>query len=126
MKYVLSILIIFCIITWGAYSFLNKPSANTDSIKNTSISSSLLKAIETTASSAPTDNWIEKTTYLILSKANNINPDALKTSLIAYQKAREQGLDNKEILTIIDYSKPSFQRRLWVIDLKTGNVLFNT
>jgi hypothetical protein len=125
MKYVLSILIIFFLILWGAYSFLKKPSSNTDSIKTT-VSTASVATTETTDSLPPNNNWVDKTTQLILAKATNINPDALKISLTAYQKARKQGFDDKEILTIIDYSKPSSQRRLWVIDLKTGNVLFNT
>lgn len=127
MKYVLSILIIFCVIGWGAYSFFKKPASNVNSINTTISSSTLTSAItDTLVLSDSANHWIEKTTQLILAKANNINPDALKISLTAYQKARQQGLDDKEILTIIDYSKPSSQRRLWVIDLKTGNVLFNT
>ncbi|MBV8803162.1 MAG: murein L,D-transpeptidase catalytic domain family protein, partial [Gammaproteobacteria bacterium] len=123
MKYVLSILIIFCFSVWGIYSLTTKPASTIDPIK-IAVSSSPLVTPETI--NPPTTSWLEQTTHLILSKANNINPEALKISLTAYQKAREQGLDDKEILTIIDYSKPSSQRRLWVIDLKTGNVLFNT
>ncbi len=35
-------------------------------------------------------------------------------------------LKNTQILTIVDYSKPSSQKRLFVIDMSNGQVLFNT
>jgi len=50
----------------------------------------------------------------------------IKVGLTAYQKARKQGLDGKELLTIIDYSKSSRDRRLLVFDMKSQKVLFNT
>lgn len=71
-------------------------------------------------------NWIRNEMALIEPQADNLDPTVLKLSLKAYLKAREEGLDQKEMLTIIDYSKPSTERRLWVIDLKDGKVLFNT
>lgn len=58
-------------------------------------------------------------------KAPSLNPEALKLGLKAYHKAREQGLDNKQLLTIVDYSKPSTERRLYVFDMKQNNVLFH-
>lgn len=71
-------------------------------------------------------NWIKKEMKAISSQATNLDPAVLERSLVAYQKARAQGLDDKQMLTIIDYSKPSTERRLWVIDLKNDKVLFNT
>jgi hypothetical protein len=38
----------------------------------------------------------------------------------------ERRLKNDTILTIIDYSKPSTERRLWVIDIRNERILFNT
>ena len=73
-----------------------------------------------------TEGWVAEETRAINSQANNIDPNVLKLSLMAYLKARGEGLDNKEMLTLIDYSKPSSERRLWVFDLKNERVLFNT
>lgn len=70
--------------------------------------------------------WLNRETKTILAQANNINPKVLKLGLTAYLNARKQGLDNKQMLTIVDYSKPSNERRLWVVDLKNEKVLFNT
>jgi hypothetical protein len=39
---------------------------------------------------------------------------------------KEKGLVTKDILTLIDFSKSSNTKRLWVIDLTTNEVLFNT
>lgn len=70
--------------------------------------------------------WINKEVQIIQSQASNLNSSVLKLSLQAYVNARKKGLDSKQLLTIIDYSKPSNRRRLWVFDLKQNKVLFNT
>lgn len=70
--------------------------------------------------------WVKNEICIIDSQAGNLDPVVLKLSLIAYVKARQEGLDDKQILTIIDYRKPSYSKRLWVVDLKKGKVLFNT
>ncbi|EKD53820.1 MAG: hypothetical protein ACD_60C00149G0019 [uncultured bacterium] len=70
--------------------------------------------------------WLDTETKKINAKASNLDPAVLKVGLTAYENAREKGLDNKQLLTIIDYSKPSGKRRLWVVDMKTDKVLFNT
>ncbi len=56
-----------------------------------------------------------------------LSPKALQLGLEAYNKAQEEGLDNHQhILTIIDYTKPSTARRLWVFDLNNNSVILNT
>lgn len=72
-----------------------------------------------------TNAWIDQSIKSIDSQAS-IDPKILKLALNAYTKARHQGVVNKPILTIIDYSKPSTEKRLWVIDLRSDKVLFNT
>lgn len=54
-----------------------------------------------------------------------INPTALKLGMNAYKYAQEHGKVNKPYLTIVDLSMPSKERRLWVIDVKTNQVLAN-
>ena len=73
-----------------------------------------------------TQQWLAKQKKILWSAANNIDPKVLHLSLVAYMKARKEGLDNKQLLTVIDYSKPSTEKRLWVFDLKTGKTLFHT
>lgn len=76
--------------------------------------------------STGTSTWLAQQTRAINAQASNINPEVLRLSLTAYAQARRRGLDNKQLLTIIDYSKPSTERRLWVVDMRNDKVLFNT
>src|SRR5690606_4569779 len=43
-----------------------------------------------------------------------------------YRLKDDHALSDKEIITVIDFRKPSSQRRLWVIDLSTGEVKFHS
>jgi L,D-transpeptidase catalytic domain len=55
-----------------------------------------------------------------------LSPKVLAMALDAMACAKAKGASGSdELLTIIDYSLPSTQRRLWVLDLKHGDVLFN-
>jgi hypothetical protein len=103
MKYVLFIFTFLSITGWGPFSFLFGESNKVGS-----------------------KDWIAKEIKKINSQASNLDPAVLKIGLTAYAKAREKGIDEKQLLTVIDYSKPSNERRLWVIDLKNTKVLFNT
>ncbi len=52
---------------------------------------------------------------------------AYNYAMIGYNKLLQSGkLKNDETLTIIDFSLPSTAKRLFVIDLKLGTILFNT
>jgi hypothetical protein len=73
-----------------------------------------------------TKAWLEKEIRIIKSKANNIDVNVLRLSLTAYINARKKGMASKQLLTVIDYSRPSFEKRLWVFDLKNNRTLFNT
>ena len=74
-----------------------------------------------------TYTWYNRRIEAIHSQASNLNTSVLKLALKAYMKAHQSHIGgSKEILTIIDYSKPSTERRLWVIDLRSKRVLYNT
>jgi len=80
------------------------------------------------ASAAP----VEAAPWQGLTKVNpgdfadqGLRPEVLKLALTGYATAHAKGQVKKPILTVIDYSLPSDQRRLWTIDLTTGKVLFH-
>ncbi len=106
--FVLCTMTTLAIAGWGPFFFL---------------SNSAVKALHEAPGSK---EWIDKETKIILSQADNLDPLVLKSGLTAYVNAQKKGLDEKKLLTIVDYSKPSNERRLWVVDLKNNKVLFNT
>lgn len=59
-------------------------------------------------------------------QAQNIDTKVLRLGLVAYKNAKAQGIAKKDLLTVIDYSKPSTAKRLWVFDLKNSKTLYNT
>jgi hypothetical protein len=52
-------------------------------------------------------------------------PEVLDLALRAYECGRESGAVDGSLLTLIDYSLPSTERRLWVIDVPRRRVLFH-
>lgn len=60
----------------------------------------------------------------ILEKAEGLKPGVLARALAARARARKQGMGGKDILTVIDYALPSTRKRLWVVDLARGEILF--
>lgn len=54
------------------------------------------------------------------------NRPAFKTALQAQQEAFKSGVTKSPIMTVVDYSIPSDQPRLWVVDTKDNKVLMNT
>lgn len=105
MRNIVYIFAFLAIVGWGPFSFFSGEGEH---------------------ASFGTQSWMNNEIRTITAQASNLNPTVLKASLTAYLKAREQGLDHKQLLTVVDYSKPSTERRLWVIDLKNAKVLFNT
>ena len=55
-----------------------------------------------------------------------IDPKVFELALKAHQKAYREGLTKSKMLTVIDYSKPSTEKRFWVVDLNTDKVVFHT
>ena len=62
----------------------------------------------------------------LCSAAPRLNPEVLKLALTAYHHARDEGLDEQEILTIVDYTLPSNIPRLWTFDLHSNTVLYRS
>ena len=60
-------------------------------------------------------------------RAKQLKISMLQKALSAYERVRKRGIMvQKPVITVIDYSMPSSQKRLWVIDLTSGKILFNS
>lgn len=86
----------------------------------------LIIILLTAQSSAYARSVFSYTTLLQQLPSYHLAPHVFQLALDAYQKAKQQGLVQKPIVTVIDYSQPSTAKRLWVIDLLHKKVLFNT
>jgi hypothetical protein len=61
----------------------------------------------------------------LLKLAPRLSPPALEAGLTALRRLQATGTKvRSDVLTIIDYTKPSTERRLWVFDLVHTRVLF--
>ena len=54
------------------------------------------------------------------------NPQSFKEALKGFYLLKEKGLLHKDILTLVDFSLSSNIKRLWVIDLSTNTILYNS
>lgn len=77
------------------------------------------------AAPAPNTNNLDVDAMQLSKQAKNLSPQVINLAMIAYKNALKQGVTHKKLLTIVDYSKPSTERRLWVFDLAKGKLLFN-
>ena len=61
--------------------------------------------------------------------SNNFNLPSMASfeqAFEGFERLKEKGLVEKDILTIVDFSLSSNQKRLWVIDMTTHTVLFHS
>lgn len=63
---------------------------------------------------------------ILNTEAEGLNPNVIEKVLTTIKCARENNLASNNMLTIIDYSLPSSEKRLWVFDLEQGKLLFHT
>ena len=70
--------------------------------------------------------WVQKEVQILKSSAGNIDTNVLRLSLVAYLNANKKGYAHKPVLTVIDYSKPSYVKRMWVFDLRNNRTIYNT
>lgn len=59
-------------------------------------------------------------------KTQSLDPKVLRLALTAYDHAAQKGIVKKPYLTIIDYSKPSNEKRMWVVNLLKDSVMYHT
>jgi len=67
-----------------------------------------------------------KKAAILASRAPSLDPKVLELALSAHERAQAKGLVSKPVLTVIDYSKKSTEKRLWVFDLDKDKLLMET
>jgi hypothetical protein len=61
----------------------------------------------------------------LLEAAPTVRPEALRAALVSFESLRVKGAVTHPLLTLIDYSRPSTEKRLWVFDLSSEKLLFH-
>lgn len=70
---------------------------------------------------------LDATAKDIAAKTTNLKPKVVKLAIEAFYKAKQAGVAvKKPILTVIDYTLASTQKRLWVVDLEKKQVLYTS
>lgn len=99
-------------------------------MRKVTLLATLVIALSSSAFAATNTNQttsIDQTAKNIATKTKNLNPSVLKLAMTAFYNAYHKGIHPiKQILTVIDYSLPSTQKRLWVVDLAQEKVLFTS
>jgi hypothetical protein len=84
----------------------------------------VILAVSFFSSSAAVAQCYNEALYrMVLPLAKNINPKVLELAINAYYNARKKGLDDKGILTIVDYSLPSSEKRMWILNLNNQELV---
>lgn len=85
-----------------------------------------------TTTKKSTESTEKKVTNSVTNKVNNIHAKAknldkkvLELGVKAHQTAKSKKITKKNLISIIDFSKPSTEKRFWVIDLDSEKVLFH-
>ncbi len=76
----------------------------------------------------PTANYLSLTAIkeMLQKESKTLNIDVINKVLSTLQCASRYNIDHNNILTIIDYSLPSSEKRLWIFDLVNKKLLFHT
>ncbi len=66
----------------------------------------------------------DQAAYLAKQCHQQVSAPAIQHALKAYETAQAKGLVQKDYLTVVDFTKPSDQKRFCVINMKTKEVVF--
>jgi hypothetical protein len=95
-------------------SFTNLPN------KTTSLKISNATTVDTGSNSASIYSQLDANSFSLPSF------ECFSLALNGFQRLKEKGIVQKNILTLVDFSKSSNTKRLWVIDLNKNVILFQT
>lgn len=111
--------IILLVCTVGIYSFKSHPGSKPDAVINNSISKTKATSIH--------NGYVTALQEKLSRAGTKISDEILSLALMGFNKLNaQQQLSKDSILTIIDYTMSSKDKRLFVIDLKLQKLLFKS
>ncbi len=95
-------------------------------IKSKEIAAVTKTNLKSTTSNLSAFDKLVLSEYLDLDEKKFDKPEmeSFKAAFKGYYKLKEEGKLNKDLLTIIDFTKSSTERRMWVIDMKSNEILY--
>ncbi len=104
--------------TFSSAARVDKKNISFSNITSSHLSHSITSSLNSTISGL----------YNMLSLDSlGLSEEAFKEAIIGYENLRKSGtILNNTILSIVDFSLPSFKKRLFVLDMENGKLLFNT
>ena len=98
------------------------PAAGAEPAKATAAAPELIPETPAPAPEAPA----VRPTAAFAHGVPGLSPQAFTMALAAVSEARARGISGRDdLLTVIDYSLPSTEPRLWVLDLAHGKVIYH-
>src|SRR5690554_1928787 len=102
--------------------------------KSSTLKTRELAAVTYTSSSSAAESNLSVFDKMVLSEYLDLDEDnfakpeleSFKAAYKGYYKLKEEGKIKKDLLTIIDFTKSSTERRMWVIDMNNQEVLYQT
>ena len=117
MKNIICVFILICVA--GLYAIHSKPTKSpSNTYQNQSLDSILLSEI------TPDSTEAEKLFHAI-GLDGKLNFEAFDLAMLGYENMN-MSFKNKDIITVIDFSLPSTDKRMYVIDLKNKKLLYHT
>ena len=100
------------------------PTAGAEPAKATAAAPELIPETPAPAPEAPAVRPTATTAFA--HGVPGLSPQAFTMALAAVSEARARGISGRDdLLTVIDYSLPSTEPRLWVLDLAHGKVIYH-
>jgi hypothetical protein len=111
------LILLFCVYTNKTF-FIEPVKSHKQEIASVTITSVTISSV---------DSKVETIYNNLNSNQFNLpNLESFKEALKGYYSLKERGLIHKDILTLVDFSLSSNVKRLWVIDLSTNTILYNS
>jgi hypothetical protein len=83
----------------------------------------------TKSTSTDVDEYINDVySQIDFSHSQKLSPEVFNKAMRGYLNLQSAGKlsDNKQILSVVDFTKSSTENRLWIIDMKAKKVIYNT